>query len=237
MEQQAALLVLHAAAARTGVVACDPDHVLDPVVSEAQSIRTIRSKIDVARWLLRTPTVDEVCPSHCPICGAAARPPGGKRGLHGHGLRDRQLHGPPKPMEPPRDAMVPARRYLCQHCPTVLTVVPAETVPRRHYMATAIAFALGLFGIAGRSQVEVREQVSTARVVGAAVKRRWVTVSRWIDAVHTRELFEAVPAMPSDLPRREVAARAAMAIGAHPPPMAQQGALEVRAFFGAAHMA
>lgn len=196
----------------------------------------IRSAISVKQWLLRTPTVDEVRPSRCPVCGAASRPAGGLLGLHGHGLRSRQLRGPLSPEAPPSDSEVQAHRYACQHCPAILTVVPRETVPRRHYAATAIAFALGLYGLAGASHAEVRAQVSTAKVVGVCAERRWITLSRWIDAVAARALFAALPAMPSDHGRREVAARAAMALSARAPPSLQAGALAARAFLGAAHM-
>jgi hypothetical protein len=133
--------------------------------------------------------------------------------------------------------VVMARRYRCQRCSAVVVVVPSETVPRRHYTACAIAFALALYGVCTQSHAEVREQVNPSKIVGVAAERRWSTLGRWIDAVAERALFEAVPAMPSGLPRREVAARAAMAIGAHAPPAVQQGAPEVRAFVGAAQMA
>ena len=132
--------------------------------------------------------------------------------------------------------VVPTRRYQCQHCPAVMVVVPSETAPRRHYAATAIAFALSLYGLCAQSHAEVRAQISPAKVVGVRAERRWATLSRWIDAVSDRVLFAAAPAVPRDLPRRDVAARAAMALGAHAPPTVQQGAPEVRAFFGAAQM-
>ena len=129
------------------------------------------------------------------------------------------------------------RRYECQRCPTVMIVVPAETVPRRHYAATAIAFALALYGLVGESHAEVRARVSPSKVVGVAAERRWITLSRWIDATRSRDLFATLPAMPAGQGRREVAARAAMAIGAHAPPSLQTGAPAERAFHGAAHMA
>ena len=196
----------------------------------------IRSAISVKSWLRRTPTVEEVRPARCVGCGAAGRPTGAPLGLHGNGLRGRQLRGPPGPDAPAALVVVPVRRYECQHCPAVLVVVPCETVPRRHYAATAIAFALALHGLCDQSHVEVRAQVSPSQVIGVSAARRWCTLSRWIDAVADRTLWPAVPAMPTELPRREVAARAAMAIGAHAPPTAQRGAPEVRAFLGAAHM-
>ena len=117
-----------------------------------------------------------------------------------------------------------------------MIVVPSETVPRRHYAATAIALALALYGLAGEPHAEVRQRVCPSKIVGVAAERRWVTLSRWIDAVSARELFAALPALPEGQGRREVAARAAMAIGAYAPPSLQEGAPAERAFLGAAHM-
>ncbi len=130
----------------------------------------------------------------------------------------------------------PTRRYRCQHCGAVLVVGPTETLPRRHYAATAIALALALYGVGEQSHAEVRAAVSSDEIIGVAAERRWCTLPRWIDAVADRVLFPAVPVMPDGLPRREVAARAAMAIGAHAPPSLSQGAPELRAFVGAARM-
>ena len=50
---------------------------------------------DVKNWLLRKPTVKEARPGRCPRCHCASRPTGSALGLHGHGLRDRQVLGPP----------------------------------------------------------------------------------------------------------------------------------------------
>jgi hypothetical protein len=161
---------------------------------------------------------------------------GGRLGLWGHGLRLRQLRGPPAPGTPPRQAEFLERRYDCQHCPAILTVVPSETVARRHYAATAIAFALALYGLSGQSHDEVRTQVSPSRVVGVSAQRRWVTLGRWIDAVARRDLFAALPAIAPNVSRRDLARRAAMAIGAHAPPSVQGGSPAERAFFGAAHL-
>ena len=116
-------------------------------------------------------------------------------------------------------------------------MVPSEVMPRRHYAATAIALAIALYGLAGEPHAEVRRRVSPSKIVGVRAERRWVTLSRWIDAARGGSLFASLPSMPAGQPRRQVAARAAMAIGAHAPPSLQQGALAERAFFGAAHMA
>jgi hypothetical protein len=118
----------------------------------------------------------------------------------------------------------------------VLVVVPSETVPRRHYTAAAIALALALYGVGRQSHAEVRAAVSSDDKVGVFAERRWCTLSRWIDAVAARALFPAVPLMPGDPPRRVIAQRAAMAIGAHAPPSLLESAPMLRAFVGAAQM-
>ncbi len=197
----------------------------------------IRSKISVNRWLLELPSVEDVRPAACVVCGAAARPTGGGLCLYGHGLRARQVRGPCAPDEPPRNCVIQERRFQCQRCPAVLIVVPCEIAPRRHYAATAIALALALYGALGQSHAEVRAAVSSDGVVGVRAERRWCTLARWIDAVADRALFPSLPAMPAAQGRRGIAERAAMAIGAHAPPSLPEGAPELRAFVGAVHMA
>lgn len=198
--------------------------------------RVIRSRIPVNDWLQRLPSVDEARPAVCVVCGAASRPAGGGLVLHGHGLRARQLRGPPTAYGPPSVREVLVRRYECQRCGAVLTVVPREVTPRRHYAATAIALALSLFGVRALSQATVRSAVSSDGTTGHCATYRWRTLARWIDAVAARRLFAALPAMPIARDRRTIAQRAAMAIGAHAPPSLPEGALEVRAFFGAVQM-
>ena len=114
--------------------------------------------------------------------------------------------------------------------------MPAETAPRRHYAATAIALALALFGSLGQTQAQVRAAVSSDTVVGVHAERRWATLVRWVDAVGERRLFASLPAMPVEKGRRAIAERAAMAIGAHAPPSVPEGALVRRAFVGATQM-
>jgi hypothetical protein len=133
--------------------------------------------------------------------------------------------------------VIVARRYRCRHCTAVLIVVPRETMPRRHYAATAIALALVLYGTCGQSHAQVRAAVSSDLVVGVRAERRWATLSRWLDAAADRRIFGGLPVVPQGIGRRAVAARAAMAIGAHAPPSLPEGAPVLRAFAGAVHLA
>lgn len=197
----------------------------------------IRSAIAVNQWQQQLPSVDEARPARCPVCGAAARPAGDLLGLHGHGLRDRQLRGPPAVGGLPITLVIVARRYRCRHCTVVLIVVPRETLPRRHYAASAIALALVLYGTCGQSHAQVRAAVSSDVVVGVGAEWRWATLSRWVDAVADRRFFIELPSLPQGIGRRAVAERAAMAIGAHAPPSLPEGAPVLRAFAGAVHMA
>ena len=57
-----------------------------------------------------------------------------------------------------------------------------------------------------------------------------------LDAIGERRLFASLPAMPTTEGRRAVAARAAMAIGAHAPPGLPEGALAERVFAGVVQM-
>ena len=197
----------------------------------------IRSRIPVNQWLQQVPSVDEARPGICPACDAPARPAGCALVLHGHGLRRRQLRGPPAVRAPPSLRELLVRRYRCRRCAAILTVVPCEVAPRRHYAATAIALALVLYGVLGQSQAKVRSAVSSDGAVGLCATYRFRTLTRWVDAVARRSLFAALPALPITEGRRAIAGRAAMAIGAHAPPSLPEGALELRAFAGAALMA
>ena len=67
--------------------------------------------------------------------------------LHGHGTREREIRGPVAPGQPPVSVLVTVRRYQCQPCRVVLTVVPRSMLARRRYSAAAIAFALALWGL------------------------------------------------------------------------------------------
>ena len=74
----------------------------------------IQSEVDIKSWLARTPTVGEVLnrPAKCPTCKAPSCPVGGRIQLHGHGVRERDVCGPPGPGEKPERTTLTARRYL-----------------------------------------------------------------------------------------------------------------------------
>jgi ferredoxin len=193
--------------------------------------------VGVKSWAGALPSVDAVRPARCPGCGAASRPLGGALGLHGHGLRDRQVLGPLEWGDGAQARVVSVRRFRCTTCGATCTVCPREVLTRRWYAATAIALALALFGLLRQSVAGVRAQVSPWRVVGPGSVGRWCTLAAWVRALPRGGLFAALPTCPEAWSPRRVAARAAtalaarspQAVGPSPPP------LHVLAPLGAAH--
>lgn len=182
------------------------------------------------------PSCEEARPGRCVWCGAASRPAGGFLQLWGHGVRGRQLRGPPSPEEAPELIEVLARRYLCCVCEGTMTVVPRGVIRRRYFSAAAMACALALCGLSGLSDAAVRERVSPLRVVGHESVRQWKTLRRWIRAVVDKTLFATTPASPPRAPLRRVAERCAMALSAHAPLSVLHRSEIDRAFFGGEHM-
>jgi hypothetical protein len=173
----------------------------------------------------------------CPACGAAGCPPGKPKGLQGHGLRERQFRGPTSPGATPVLMVLWVRRYRCQPCGAVVTVVPQETSPRRLYTSKAIAWALALFGVARLPERDVRGSTSPWRIVGAAAVHRWPSLRRWVRAVRQRHLFPRLARPPTGCSLRETAAQIAISVSAYAPPTLASLPLPARAFFGAVHAA
>lgn len=83
------------------------------------------------------------------------------------------------------------RRYRCQGagCGAVLLVGPAEWLPRRRFLATAVALALFLWAEVRQSQGQ-----TYATIVGLGPDRldrpdRWRTLTRWGRAARAGALF------------------------------------------------
>ena len=151
-----------------------------PCVTAPKNISLIVYRaLDVKTWLQRPPTVEEARPGRCPRCDAAGRPIGGPVGLHGHGLRDRQVRGPLAVGAAATETVIGCRRYQCTKCGAVVTVVPCGIEPRRHYGRAAICMALALWAVAGWSALAVRARVGTWRNPTAT---KWRTLQRWAAA-------------------------------------------------------
>jgi len=207
----------------------------DPILPESlrSSSRVIHSQLEFKFWLLKHPTVEEVRPSICVTCGGAAREPGRALGIVGHGVRDRQQRGPVSGDGPPTELVIPVRRYRCRRCAAVLTVVPSEVAPRRHYSRPAIAVALARLGLLGETAATVRRAVGTW---AADAMVGWRTLRRWVAAVRAGVLFERAR-LSSKASDRAVAARVAQhALGAAPPTLRDEPML-LQVFAGAIAMA
>jgi hypothetical protein len=149
--------------------------------STSRCSRIVHHVLDVKGWLASPPSTESARPGSCVVCGEASRPVGGGLGLHGHGLRDRQVRGPLDPDSLPTWVVIACRRYTCTACNAILTVVPRGVAPRRHYGFAAIAMALALWAIVDVSIAEVRRRVCASRLTVES-PTRWPALERWARA-------------------------------------------------------
>ncbi len=173
----------------------------------------VHSALDVKGWIAQPPSPEAARPGQCPRCGAASRPTGAGLGLHGHGLRDRAVFGPPGADADPDRAWVRCRRYRCVvgTCGAIILVVPRGVAPRRHYSLAAIAMAMTLWGILALTPARVRDRICVSPSVAWGTE--WSSLRRW---AHSARALVDLPAAVFTL--REVAARVAqIAIGRAPP--------------------
>jgi len=183
--------------------------------------------------MARMPLVDEVRPARCPVCDGASREPGRTLSVVGHGTRQRQLRGPLALAAAPTVEVIEVRRYRCMRCDAVLTVVPREVEPRRHYTRPAIVLALALWGLCGASATTVRRTISPWRITTTT---GWPMLRRWTAAVARRVLVPtACPSPPATA--RAIAARVAQVALAHAPPTMRGAPMRVQVFLGAVAMA
>jgi hypothetical protein len=178
------------------------------------------------------PSAERVRPGCCSRCGAASRPLGASLGLHGHGVRERQVQGPASADGEPEVVIVAVRRYRCQRCGGVTTVLPRGLCARRHYSASAIGLALCLFGLMEHSIGETRERVCTWQ--SGFDLNRWSTLRQWVAAVGAGQLLPRIIAWrrwPEGISLRAGAERAAACLCSLGPGLV---ALAERAFAGAA---
>lgn len=110
--------------------------------------------------------------------------------------------------------MVAARRYQCQHCRAVMTVVPRDVMPGLQYARTAIALAIALYGLVGESAASVRRQVSPWTPGPDA--SGWPSLRRWI--ARAASLWPSLRALPAGLSMRSRAQGAASILSGHGPP-------------------
>lgn len=191
----------------------------------------IPTALGIKGWLARTPTVDEIRPTHCRGCGRASRPVGGRLLIHGQGLVRRQIRGLLDPDGDPVVVEIAARRFECQGCLAVMTLVPAGVLAGRQYSGASIALALHLWLVVGLADVAVRARVCAWRVLGRSGRRGWAQLYRWVrDGAHLfplpRPIFDGDP---------ESAAKAALSMLVALVPLASRtSSIEARLFEGAA---
>ncbi|HVV82240.1 MAG TPA: DUF6431 domain-containing protein [Kofleriaceae bacterium] len=128
--------------------------------------------------------------------------PGRGLGLHGHGVRERQLRGPTGPDGVPTTQTLVCRRYRCTSCSAVVLVVPRGVAPRKHYGYAAIAMALALWQLVGATVREVRRRVCAWQVTRESTAS-WPTLRRWRRAFGDRFAQIAVGRAPPQVATRE----------------------------------
>lgn len=154
----------------------------------------IRARVAIKSWIAQTPSVHEVRPACCAGCGAPSSPVGGPLNVHGQGLMPRQVRGVLEVDGEPGVHVLSARRYECQRCGAVMTVVPAEMLARRQYSGSSIALALHLWLAVCLPDRVVRDRLCGWRVRGACA-RGWVQLYRW--AQRAARLFALPRPVPS----------------------------------------
>ena len=189
----------------------------------------VHRALDVKNWMQRPPSVEEARPGQCPRCFGAGRPIGGPRGLHGHGLRDRQVRGPLEIAAVPTTAVIACRRYLCTQCEAVLTVVPRGIEPRRHYGRAAICLALALWALGGQPTTVVRDRVGSWASQEATT---WQALRKWAAAVAAGTWPWCRAA--AGLAPREAAARAGQIAAGRAPLAMPAGPIWEQAYAGGA---
>lgn len=193
----------------------------------------VYSTIGVKNWAENLPTPEQVRPGCCSRCGAASQPLGSSIVLHGHGVRWRQVRGPARADGEPETVLVAVRRFRCQRCGGITTVLPGGLCARRHYSASAIGLTLCLFGLVGLSIAETRARVCTWRA-GFDLSR-WTTLRSWVVAVGSGQLLPRIVAWrrwPAQGSLRQGAERAAACLCALAP--SSVGSPTEQAFAGAA---
>jgi len=102
--------------------------------------------------------------------------------LHGHGVRTRLLLGPMHPGGTPEQREVTVRRYRCQCCRIVVSVVPRGVLPRIRYTALAVVTALAAWGLGQMSSAAARDAVSPWSSSGSERFHGWRSLRRWARA-------------------------------------------------------
>jgi hypothetical protein len=128
--------------------------------------------------------------------------------------------------------VVRVRRYRCQRCGAITTVVPRGLVARRYYSGGAMALGLLLLGIRGESMQQVRGAVC-AWQVSFESPGQWNTVSKWLQAISEKRLYPQVRPWPCAFGLRQKAERVATTLLSYAPSSLGPMGLEEQVFVGA----
>jgi transposase len=191
----------------------------------------IRTAVTIKSWIAHTPSVEEIRPARCAGCGAASRPVGEPMVVHGQGLLHRQVRGVLEVDGVPGVLVVSVRRYECQSCGAVMTVVPAGMLARRQYSASSIALALHLWVGLTWSDRRVRQRVCAWQVRGRSA-RGWAQLYRW--ARGAASLFRLPRMIPALVSASESTKRVLNALRSLAPVALSAAPIAVQIFEGAA---
>lgn len=117
------------------------------------------------------PEVEACRPDSCPGCGQAARPPGRRLGIVGHGAYARSVRLLTPGVGQVRIAV---RRFKCRGCQGTIGLLPDLLHPRRWWSAVAILWVLSRHLITGWTVRTISEHLELS--VG---ETPWRTVRRW----------------------------------------------------------
>lgn len=105
--------------------------------------------------------------------------------MHGQGLSARQARGVVGLEDVPGVVVIATRKFECQRCFAVMTVVPSELLPGRQYTAPSIALALCLWLELGLSDMAVRARVCAWQIASHRGARGWAQLYRWVRSAAT----------------------------------------------------
>lgn len=154
------------------------------ITRKRSALRIVYFEVEVKIWAEKLPSVGAVRPERCPCCGQAGA--GGRLGLVGHGLRERQVVGPQGASDPPEQVVLLVRRYRCRNCGAIVMSMPRGVLRRALYGAVAVGMALALWA-QGESSAGVRRQVSPWHSSGSERFHGWRSLRRW--AARAAELW------------------------------------------------
>lgn len=152
--------------------------------------------------------------------------------VHGQGLLHRQVRGVLEVDGAPGVVVIAVRRYECQRCGAVMTVVPAGMLARRQYSASSIALALYLWLVAGLSDEQVRAEVCAWRVRGRSA-RGWAQLYRWTR--RAADLFVLPRMLAPTGSAKDIAQRVLIALRSLAPVALHAAPIALQVFEGASH--